>query len=106
MLNHLTDVNINFQMAKHCIEIRNMFISMIPNYGEESGSIFDIGILTPEDGYIEYELRFHYNKITNTAFDTIKSLLTDYRFTNNSEVCMTDNILERNPLYMYLSILA
>lgn len=93
-------------MSKRPIEIRNMFISMVPAYGGDSGSIYDVAILTPEDGYVEYELRFCYNRMTHVAFDTIKSLLSDYRFTRKSEVCMTDNVPDKNPLRMYISILA
>lgn len=93
-------------MPKKIIEIRNMFVSMVPNYGEEVGWIYDVAILTPTDGYVEYELRFCYNRMTYVAFETIKSLLVDYRFTGNSEVCMTDNVPMKNPLQMYLSILA
>ena len=93
-------------MSKKTIEIRNMFVSMIPNYGEDIGWIYDVAILTPTDGYVEYELRFCYNKMTYVAFETIKSLLVDYRFTRNSEVCMTDNVPMKNPLQMYFSILA
>lgn len=93
-------------MSKKPIEIRNMFVSMIPDYGKEIGAMYDIAILTPNDQYIEYEFRFCYNRMTHVAYNTIKSLLVDYRFTNNSEVCMTDNIPHKNPLYMYLAILA
>ena len=48
-------------MPKKTIEIRNMFVSMVPNYGEDIGWIYDVAILTPTDGYVEYELRFCYN---------------------------------------------
>lgn len=93
-------------MPKKTIEIRNMFVSMVPNYGEEIGWIYDVAILTPTDGYVEYELRFCYNRMTYAAFETIKSLLVDYRFTDKSKVCMTDNVPMNNPLQMYLSILS
>ena len=93
-------------MSKRPIEIRNMFVSMVPGYGEDVGWIYDVAILTPSDGYVEYELRFCYNRMTHVAFQTIKSLLSDYRFTAESEVCTTDNVPEKNPLAMYLSILS
>lgn len=83
-----------------------MFISMVPPYGGTKGATYDVAILTPADGYVEYELRFCYNRMTHVAFDTIKALLVDYRFTADSEVCMTDNVPAKNPLSMYLSILS
>lgn len=93
-------------MAKRTIEIRNMFVSASPNYGETFCSIYNVAILTPQDGYIEYELRFCHNRLSFAAVETIKSLLVDYRFTRESEVCMTDGVHERNPLSMYFGILA
>lgn len=93
-------------MTKRTIEIRNMFVSASPNYGEDSCCIYNVAILTPSDGYIEYELRFCHNRMTFDAIETIKSLLVDYRFTRESEACLTDSVPEKNPLRMYLGILA
>ena len=106
MSSRIAAAKVSAEMSKKTIEIRNMFVSMVPNYGEDIGWIYDVAILTPTDGYVEYELRFCYNRMTYVAFETIKSLLVDYRFTGDSEVCMTDNVPMKNPLQMYLSILA
>ena len=93
-------------MPKSLIEIRNMFVSAVPGYGRQKCSTFDIAILTPSDGYVEYELRFCYDRMTRVAYDTIKSLLADYRFTEKSEICMTENVSQNNPLSMYLSVIS
>lgn len=106
MSSRIAAAKVSAEMSKKTIEIRNMFVSMVPNYGEEIGWIYDVAILTPTDGYVEYELRFCYNRMTYAAFETIKSLLVDYRFTDKSKVCMTDNVPMNNPLQMYLSILS
>lgn len=79
-------------MTKSLTEIRNMFVSSVPGYGRQRCATYDVAILTPTDGYVEYELRFCYDKLTRVAYDTIKSILADYRFTEKSEICMTDNV--------------
>lgn len=93
-------------MAKHRTEIRNMFISLVPEYGKDKGMLYDIAMLSPGDGYVEYEIGIRYDRMTNVAYDTIMSMLSDYRLTPDSEVCMTDNVGRRNPLSMYVQALA
>ena len=93
-------------MPKQPIEIRNMFVSTVPTYGNDKNTIYDVGILTPDDRYVEYEFKFNVDRITEYSVKTIKSVFSDYRFTDKSSVCMTDNVSDRNPLYVYCQILA
>lgn len=94
-------------MAKRApIEIRSMFVSMVPPYGGRRGSVYDVAILTPSDKYVEYEFVFQHDRLSNLAIDTIKALMAGYRLTAESSVCMTDSIPARNPLAQYVGILA
>lgn len=87
------------------IPIKCLFISKYVKTRSKNPCQYDIAIITPDDKYIEYELVVRQQLLTPFVASRIKQLFSEYRIGYDTSVCITDTILESDPIYVYLTCL-
>lgn len=81
------------------IEIRYMFLLKAKSAKQH---LTNIGILTADGKYLEYEMKILQRYITPYVARRFRSLFQDFKLTRNSEVILNSDYSEDEPLYMYL----
>lgn len=86
--------------------IKHLFVLNYKSSEKDLNKVIDIAVVTTDGKYVEYEFRITQNDLTFFTVSRFKSLFADFQFTPNSDVCFYDNIREKHPLYMFVSIIA
>lgn len=81
------------------IEIKYLFLERSMS---GKSNLTNIGILTVDGKYIEYEIKIIQKNITKYVAQRIRQLFFPYKLTRNSSVIISDTYDENEPLYMYL----
>lgn len=87
-----------FQTNK--LHIKYLFISRIL----KEKTVLDIGIVTDDLKYIEYEVTFRVDKISESTIFRLNALFRDFRIDKTTDVCLY-RIREADSICLYLRIL-
>lgn len=64
-----------------------------------------ISLLTTSGEYIEYSMIFRQKMLTQFVIDRLKSLFSEYLLVYDSEILISDGIIPKDPIYVYLTMI-
>lgn len=95
----MRSVNLYSRKEHQKIEIKYMFLQRSVS---GKSNMTNIGLLTVDGRYLEYEIKINQKNITWYVASRIRQLFLPYKLTRDSAVIISDAYDEKEPLYMYL----